>query len=264
MAPLKAPNTDGIDPGMLFHTPPLVYHDLDIFHRAELVNKTRKLVCFWLIILYDVSDSSINVCIEDCYIESGDDLVAVKSGWDQYGIRMARPSSNIIVRKVSGTTPTCSGVGIGSEMSGGISNVTIEDLHIRDSSAGVRIKSDKGRGGYIANVSISNIKMERVKIPIKFSRGSNDHPDKGYDSKAVPKVKGIFISNILSLNSTKAPVLQGIEGASFEEICFKNVTVLGLASSESWHCEFVSGFSIGVFPVPCPQLKNDGFSFHCS
>jgi polygalacturonase len=56
------------------------------------------------------------VCIEDCYIESGDDLVAVKSGWDQYGIKMARPSSNIIIRRVSGTTPTCSGVGIGSEM----------------------------------------------------------------------------------------------------------------------------------------------------
>ncbi|RVW14394.1 putative polygalacturonase [Vitis vinifera] len=89
LAPLNAPNTDGIDP-----------------------------------------DSSTNVCIEDCYIESGDDLVAVKSGWDQYGIAMARPSSNIIVRRLSGTTPTCSGVGIGSEMSGGISNVTMEDLHI--------------------------------------------------------------------------------------------------------------------------------------
>lgn len=217
-----------------------------------------------LTIIYGVSDSSVNVCIEDCYIESGDDLVAVKSGWDQYGIRMARPSSNIIVRKVSGTTPTCSGVGIGSEMSGGISNVTIEDLHVWDSAAGVRIKSDKGRGGYIANVSISNIKMERVKIPIRFSRGSNDHPDEGYDSKAIPKVKGIFISNILSLNSTKAPVLQGIEGTSFEEICFQNVTMLGLASSAAWHCEFVSGFASGVFPVPCPQLQNDGFSFRCS
>lgn len=64
-----------------------------------------------------LADSSVNVCIEDCYIESGDDLVAVKSGWDQYGMKMARPSSNIIVRRVTGTTPTCSGVGIGSEMS---------------------------------------------------------------------------------------------------------------------------------------------------
>ncbi|KAL1337562.1 hypothetical protein HN51_032259 [Arachis hypogaea] len=215
LAPLNAPNTDGIDP-----------------------------------------DSSTNVCIEDNYIESGDDLVAIKSGWDQYGITMAHPSTNIIVRRVSGTTPTCSGVGIGSEMSGGISNITIEDLHVWDSAAGVRVKSDKGRGGYISNVSISNIKMERVKIPIRFSRGSNDHPDDGWDPNAVPIFKDISISNIVSVNSTKAPVLEGIEGSSFEGLCFKNITLHGIAASTKWHCEYVSGFATKVFPVPCPDLKN--------
>ncbi|OMO57189.1 Glycoside hydrolase, family 28 [Corchorus capsularis] len=223
LAPLNAPNTDGIDP-----------------------------------------DSSTNVCIEDCYIESGDDLVAVKSGWDQYGITMARPSSNIVVRRISGTTPTCSGIGIGSEMSGGIFNVTIEDMHVWNSAAGVRIKTDKGRGGYIANITISNITMDRVKIPIRLSRGSNDHPDDGWDPKAIPKIKGIFISNIVSMNSTKAPVLAGIEGASFEGICLKNVTLLGLAPTAAWHCEFVSGCTSGVFPLPCPQLQNNGSSPCCS
>ncbi|KAL1290907.1 hypothetical protein HN51_059451 [Arachis hypogaea] len=215
LAPLNAPNTDGIDP-----------------------------------------DSSTNVCIEDNYIESGDDLVAIKSGWDQYGITMAHPSTNIIVRRVSGTTPTCSGVGIGSEMSGGISNITIEGLHVWDSAAGVRMKSDKGRGGYISNVSISNIKMERVKIPIRFSRGSNDHPDDGWDPNAVPRFKDISISNIVSVNSTKAPVLEGIEGSSFEGLCFKNITLHGIAASIKWHCEYISGFATKVFPLPCPDLKN--------
>ncbi|KAJ1401263.1 Pectin lyase fold/virulence factor [Sesbania bispinosa] len=223
LAPLNAPNTDGIDP-----------------------------------------DSSTNVCIEDNYIESGDDLVAIKSGWDQYGITMAHPSSNIIVRRVSGTTPTCSGVGIGSEMSGGISNVTIENLHVWNSAAGVRIKSDKGRGGYITNVSISDIRMERVKIPIRFSRGSNDHPDDGWDPKAVPRFKDIVFSNVVSVNSTKAPVLEGVEGSSFEGLCFKNITLLGVASSAKWHCEYVAGFATEVFPVPCPQLQNNGSSSWCS
>ncbi|KAA8531077.1 hypothetical protein F0562_005786 [Nyssa sinensis] len=223
LAPLNAPNTDGIDP-----------------------------------------DSCIHVCIEDCYIESGDDLVAVKSGWDQYGINMARPSSNIIIRRVLGTTPTCSGVGIGSEMSGGISNVTIEDLHVRDSAAGVRIKTDQGRGGYIANITIRNITMERVKVPIRFSRGANDHPDEGWDPKAVPKVKGIFITNVVSLNSIKAPILEGLENAPFEGICMKNVSILGLAPSVRWNCEHVLGFTDGVTPMPCPQLLNNSSSSWCS
>ncbi|KAG9129293.1 hypothetical protein Leryth_015676 [Lithospermum erythrorhizon] len=216
LAPLKAPNTDGIDP-----------------------------------------DSCINVCIEDCYIESGDDLVAIKSGWDKYGLKVARPSSNIIVRRVSGTTPTCSGVGIGSEMSGGVSNVIIEDLYIRDSAAGVRIKTDKGRGGYITNITINNLKMERVKVPLRFSRGANDHPGDEWDPKALPKVKGIFISNVISLGSKKAPLLQGVEGAAFEDICLKNVSILDLAPSIQWTCEFISGASSMVFPEPCSQLQTN-------
>ncbi|ESW09725.1 hypothetical protein PHAVU_009G151200 [Phaseolus vulgaris] len=223
LAPLNAPNTDGIDP-----------------------------------------DSSSNVCIEDNYIESGDDLVAIKSGWDQYGITVAHPCTNIIVRRISGTTPTCSGVGIGSEMSGGISNITIENLHVWDSAAGVRIKSDKGRGGYVANVSISDIRMERVKIPIRFSRGSNDHPDDGWDPKAVPIFKDILVSNVVSINSTKAPVLEGVEGSSFEGLCFKNITLHGVALSTRWRCEYISGFATEVFPVPCLELRNNSYSSWCS
>lgn len=209
------------------------------------------------------ADSSTNVCIEDCYIESGDDLVAVKSGWDQYGIAMARPSLNIIIHRVSGSTPTCSGVGLGSEMSGGIQNVTIDDLYVRDSAAGIRVKTDIGRGGYVKNIYVRNVKMERVKVPIRFSRGSNDHPDKGWDPKALPKVEGIFISNITSLDSMKAPILEGVEGAQFERICMRNVSLMGLSESAKWHCEFVLGFSDGVYPIPCPQLRSNVSALFC-
>ncbi|KAJ8638410.1 hypothetical protein MRB53_012677 [Persea americana] len=140
------------------------------------------------------------MCIEDCYIESGDDLVAVKSGWDKYGINLAHPSSNITIRRVSGTTPTCSGVGIGSEMSGGISNMLVEDLHVWDAAAELRVKTDRGRGGYITNITIANMTMERVKIPIRFSSGSNDHPDEWWDPNALPVVRGIFIGNVTSVD----------------------------------------------------------------
>ncbi|CAD5189631.1 unnamed protein product [Musa acuminata subsp. malaccensis] len=43
-------------------------------------------------------DSSSNVCIEDCYISTGEDLVAMKSGWDEYAIAYAHPSSGITIR----------------------------------------------------------------------------------------------------------------------------------------------------------------------
>ncbi|CAL9227844.1 unnamed protein product [Arabidopsis halleri] len=224
LAPMNAPNTDGIDP-----------------------------------------DSSTNVCIEDCYIESGDDLVAVKSGWDQYGMAVARPSSNIVIRRISGTTRTCSGVGIGSEMSGGIFNITVEDIHVWDSAAGLRIKTDKGRGGYISNITFNNVLLEKVKVPIRFSSGSNDHSDDKWDPKALPRVKGIYISNVVSLNSRKAPMLLGVEGTSFQDVCLRNVTLLGLPQTEKWKCKDVSGYASDVFPLSCPQLlQKKGSISQCS
>ncbi|XP_042437081.1 probable polygalacturonase isoform X2 [Zingiber officinale] len=68
-------------------------------------------------------DSSNNVCIEDCYINTGDDLIVIKSGWDEYGIAFAHPSSNISIRHIVGAAHSGAGIAIGSEMSGGISNV---------------------------------------------------------------------------------------------------------------------------------------------
>ncbi|XP_031483860.1 probable polygalacturonase [Nymphaea colorata] len=203
-------------------------------------------------------DSSTHVCIEDCYIESGDDLVAVKSGWDQYGMAMARPSTDIVVRRVSGTTPTCSGVGIGSEMSGGISQVQVEDMHVWNSAAGIRLKTDKGRGGYIANVTFTNITMENVKVPIRFSSGSNDHPDEGWDPKALPTVRGIVIKNVKGSGVGRAPLLEGLEGAIFEDICIANVSLQGMAPGKmSWQCDFVTGWSSDVLPAPCPKLQSN-------
>ncbi|KAK1310735.1 putative polygalacturonase [Acorus calamus] len=213
---------------------------------------------WWNRTLEHTRDSSTNICIEDCYIESGDDLVAVKSGWDQFGTSVARPSSNIVIRRLSGTTPTCSGVGIGSEMSGGVSDVLVEDLHVRDSAAAVRIKTDRGRGGYITNITIRGVAMERVRVPIRFSRGANDHPDEAYDRSALPRVACIEISNVVGVGIEKAPVLEGLEGARFEGICMRNVSLRGIPPPAEWRCEYVAGEAVDVFPTPCEVFRRGG------
>lgn len=191
-------------------------------------------------------------------MESGDDLVAIKSGWDQYGTKMGRPSSDIIIRRLSGTTPTCSGVGIGSEMSGGIHDVIVEDLHVWDSAAGIRVKTDRGRGGYIANITITHVVMERVKIPIRFSRGSDDHPDDNWDRKAVPVINVIVISNVVGVDIKRAPLLRGLQGTGIKGVRLTNISFKGIAPQyANWHCQYVAGCSRNVFPPPCLQLKNN-------
>ncbi|KAK8284148.1 hypothetical protein V6Z12_D08G140500 [Gossypium hirsutum] len=118
-------------------------------------------------------DSSSNVCIEDSFISTGDDLVAVKSGWDEYGIAYGRPSSYITVRRVTGSTPFA-GVAVGSETSGGVENVLAENINLYNSGVGVHIKTNIGRGGVIKNITVSELFMENVRTGIKVAASRLD------------------------------------------------------------------------------------------
>jgi len=210
-----------------------------------------------------MADSSSEVCIEDCYIESGDDLVAVKSGWDQYGISVGKPSTNIVIQRVSGTTPTCSGVGFGSEMSAGISNVLVRDLHVWNSAQAVRLKTDVGRGGYITNITIANVTMEKIKVPIRFSRGADDHSDDNYDRTALPRISNVLISDVVGVDLQRAPMLEAVPGAVYEGICFRNFSLRGIRRQHRWHCESVSGEAHEVFPAPCEEFRKNRSSSWC-
>ncbi|ONK72931.1 uncharacterized protein A4U43_C04F25070 [Asparagus officinalis] len=64
-------------------------------------------------------DSCSGVRIEDCFIISGDDCIAIKSGWDEYGIKVGLPSEHIIIRRLTCISPTSAVIAIGSEMYGG-------------------------------------------------------------------------------------------------------------------------------------------------
>ncbi len=72
-----------------------------------------------------LTDSCTNVCIEDCNISTGGDALSIKSGWDEYGMAYKWPSSNIWIRNVFSSAPTGAGFAIGSEMSGGVSNIKV-------------------------------------------------------------------------------------------------------------------------------------------
>ncbi|CAE8611824.1 unnamed protein product [Polarella glacialis] len=70
------------------------------------------------------ADSSRDVLIEDCFIADG---VTLKSGKDLPGIALGLPLENVLVRNITSPKNSLGGVAIGSEMSGGIRNVTVID-----------------------------------------------------------------------------------------------------------------------------------------
>ncbi|PIA34610.1 hypothetical protein AQUCO_03700120v1 [Aquilegia coerulea] len=202
-------------------------------------------------------DSSSHVCIEDSYISTGDDLVAVKSGWDEYGIKYGRKSYGITIRRVTGSSPFA-GIAIGSETSGGVENVLAEHINLFNMGLGIHVKTNIGRGGYIKNITISDVYMENARKGIKIAGDVGDHPDENYDPNALPVVHGVTMRNIWGEKVLQPGSIQGLKNSPFTGICFSNIHLHGVEGPATplWKCSDVSGTASAVSPSPCAQLTS--------
>ncbi len=108
-------------------------------------------------------ESCRNVLIEDCRFDTGDDCIAIKSGRNADGRRLAAPSENIVVRKCF-MKDGHGGVVLGSEMSGGIRNIFVEDCQMDSPhlERAIRLKSNSRRGGFLENLFVRNIEVGEV------------------------------------------------------------------------------------------------------
>jgi hypothetical protein len=174
-----------------------------------------------------VIDSSKNVLVEDCKFETGDDAVSIKSGLDNDGWRVGRPSENIVIRKIS-TKRGHGSVNIGSEMSGGVKNVLVYDCDFTNTQSGIRIKTLRGRGGFVENATFYNIKMSDVNNPIIM-----DLRYPAYTvtpkTKTLPNIKNILFSDIDSIASRNAIFIRGfLEKDNLSEISFRDISMKAL------------------------------------
>ncbi|THU55611.1 hypothetical protein C4D60_Mb11t08400 [Musa balbisiana] len=201
-------------------------------------------------------DSCEDMVIENSYISVGDDGIAIKSGWDQYGIAYGRPSTNILVKNVVLRSKMSAGVSIGSEMSGGISNITFENVLVWDSRRGVRIKTAPGRGGYIHNISYSNLTFSNLSVGIMIKTDYNEHPDDGFDPKAIPTIRNLTFRGVYG-HSVRIPVqIQGSKEILVRGISFQDMQVgLSYKKKRTFRCSYVEGYVVGpIFPAPCDNL----------
>lgn len=201
-------------------------------------------------------DSCENMVIENCYISVGDDGIAIKSGWDQYGIAYGRPSTNILIRNLTVRSTVSAGVSIGSEMSGGVSNINIENLRIWNSKRGIRIKTSAGRGGYVRNITYKNLTLDNVRVGVVIKTDYNEHPDEGYDPKALPVIENISFTGIRG-QGVRIPVrIYGSKEIPVRNVTFQDVSVgITYKKKHIFQCSYVQGRVIGtVFPSPCENL----------
>ncbi len=134
-------------------------------------------------------DSSTNCTLFDIDFDTGDDCVAIKSGKNPEGNIINRPCEHIRVfdcRSKGGN-----GIAIGSEMSGGISDIKIWDCDMQTSFAGINIKSTIERGGYIKDVEVCRCKTSKILFR-NFMNGNND----GEASISIPRLENFIFEDI--------------------------------------------------------------------
>ena len=72
-------------------------------------------------------DSCRNAVVENLIIKNSDDGVCIKSGLDGFGLNLAVPTENVLIRNITCLAGGRGGFAIGSEMSGGLRNITFRD-----------------------------------------------------------------------------------------------------------------------------------------
>lgn len=167
-----------------------------------------------------------NVLIENCYFNTGDDCIAIKSGRNNDGRHIGVASENIIVRGCS-MVEGHAGVAMGSEISGDVryvfaENCTMNSPHL---DRAVRIKSNALRGGIIEHVYVRNIEVKQVgeavlKINMFYGNETGTY---------IPKVRNVKLENVTSYKSNYGIWIKAYEQAPTTNIELNNCKFLNVS-----------------------------------
>ena len=161
-------------------------------------------------------ESCKNVLIENCWFDTGDDCIAIKSGRNEDGRRINVPSENIVIRGCT-MKDGHGGVVIGSEISGGCRNVFAEDC-VMDSpnlDRALRIKTNSLRGGVVENIHMRNVAVGEVKEAVVLIDFNYMEGDVGQHT---PVVRNVHIANVSSRKSRYALHLIGYERSPIQNV----------------------------------------------
>ncbi len=177
--------------------------------------------------------SCTNVLIENCRIDVGDDCIALKSGTEDTPVKI--PCRDILIRGCT-FMHGHGGVVMGSEMSGGVMNVRVEDCHFLNTDRGVRLKTRRGRGGTVENIRLSRLEMEHVMCPFVFNMyyfcGKDGKLRRVWDKAAylvdetTPTLRNVIIEDVNAVDCTAcAAFFWGLTENPVSSVMFRNIRV---------------------------------------
>ena len=169
-------------------------------------------------------DSCRKVLIEDCTFDTGDDCIAINSGMNEDGWRVGRPCEQIEVKNcrfIGGHAA----VAIGSGMSGGICDIRIHDCVVRGTERGIRIKSMRGRGGYVKRINVERMQMDEIEkeaIEVSMNYGSSTAVPV---SQKAPEFSEIRFAHIRGNHAAVGVSLCGLPESPLRKLTLEDVVI---------------------------------------
>ncbi|HUG10454.1 MAG TPA: glycosyl hydrolase family 28 protein, partial [Opitutaceae bacterium] len=193
--------------------------------------------------------------VEDCVFDTGDDCIAIKAGRNGDGRRVNVPSENIVIRRCV-MKDGHGGVVLGSECTGGIRNVFVEDCEMDspELDRALRFKNNAVRGGVLENVFMRNVRIGRVgeavlTIDLLYEEGAK--------GAFMPVVRNVQLDNITSSASPRVLFIRGFEGAVVDGIRISNSTFNGVTETEVvQHAGSISFNNVTITPAKMTRGLN--------
>ena len=175
-------------------------------------------------------ESCRDVLIKDCYFDTGDDCIAIKSGRNADGRRLNVPTENIIVQGCH-MKDGHGGITVGSEISGGVRNLFAENCRLDSANLdhALRVKNNAMRGGLLENFYFRNITVGQVAhaaITIDFNY------EEGAKGKFTPVVRNFVVNNLSSGKSKHALDVQGFKDAPVYGLRLTNCSFSNVAEPD--------------------------------
>jgi len=154
-------------------------------------------------------DSCKHVIIDGCDFDTTDDCISLKSGRGVEGNTIARPTEDVHISNCSFKDQVWACIGIGSETSGGIRGVHVENCKcVGAGTFAIYIKSRPGRGAFIEDIYMNNLEVSGAKLGfLRFNilnSGVTDAPNLVPGDEGIPTIRNFHFSNI---KVTDEPVL---------------------------------------------------------
>lgn len=206
-------------------------------------------------------DSSDDSYIFNCTFSTGDDCIAIKSGKNPDGYYIGRPTRNVWITDC--VFLRGHGISIGSEISGGISNVLIRDCKAGPLNNGMQIKATKDRGGYVKDVRVMDCQLQKITIFSALPYGNEGEP-----VPELPTYENLVFKNIDLIGaSVKTPVINingfkdknhKLRKVQFSDIILPQNAVVSINDAE--HVHFLN---VGTITGDKPEYKiNNSTDIH--